>query len=42
LCVIAAQQKHRRSCGDCRENFGIAFRREFQALGQHEAILVRI
>src|SRR6266851_2174338 len=39
---VAAKQEHGGSGRGDGEDFGIAFRREFQALGQHEIILVRI
>src|ERR1700683_4636622 len=40
LRVVAAQQEHGGSRGDGSENLRIAFRGEFQALSQHEIILV--
>ncbi len=42
LRVLPAKQEHGQSGGDGGEDFGVAFGGEFQAVGQHEAILVRI
>ena len=42
LCVLAAQQEYRWRGRDGGEDFRIAFGGEFQALGQHAIILVRI
>ena len=39
LCIVAAQREHRRRGWYCGKDLRIAFRREFQALGQHKAIL---
>ena len=39
--IFAAQEEDSRGRGDCGEDLRISLRDEFQALGQHEVILVR-